>query len=69
MALIDTWYSSSKLLSQGFNPSNFILNNNKPRLKLEECFSPVLGKDGVCNNCILGYENNNNLHLDKKKIK
>ena len=37
MALIDTWYSSSKLLSEGFNPSIFILNN-KYRLKLEECF-------------------------------
>ena len=65
MALIDTWYSSSKLLSQGFNPSNFILNN-KPRLKLAECFSPVLGNNGVCNDCILGYENNDNLHLGKE---
>ena len=68
MALIDTWFSSSKLLSQGFNPSNFILNN-KPRLKLEECFSPVLGKDSVCNNCFLGYDNIDNLHLGKEEIK
>ena len=68
MALIDTWFSSSKLLSQGFNPSNFILNN-KPRLKLEECFSPVLGKDSVCNNCILGYDNIDNLHLGKEELK
>ena len=66
LGMLDTWYSSSKLLSKDFHLPKYIIDN-KPRLKLKECFSPVLGKDGVRNNCILGYENDDNLHLGKEE--
>ena len=66
LALLDTWFSSSKLQKEGFNPVSF-KKDNKPILKLEECFSPVLGKESVCNNCILGCKDDNSSHLDKEE--
>ena len=66
LALLDTWFSSSKLLKSGFNPVTF-KKGNTPILQLEDCFSPVLGKDSVCNNCNLGC-NNITSHLDKEDM-
>ena len=66
LALLDTWYSSSKLQKGGFNPISF-KKDTKPTLKLEGCFSPVLGKESVCNNCILGCKDDIISHLDKEE--
>ena len=65
LALLDTWFSSSKLLKEGFNPVSF-KKDTTPTLKLEGCFSPVLGKESVCNNCILGCKDDITSHLDKE---